>query len=102
MGCQALPEGIELALNSMPVSEKSSFVIPSTLLRLQSSTETWQAVPGAEGHETMQVFMELVAMEEVRDMTGDGKVSLSRSSKLRKKSLSRTELLSVPQPTELH
>lgn len=74
MGNQQLPEGIELALNSMPVGEKASFVLPAKLLQLAGTSEPWQDVPGAEGHELVQVIIELDAMQEVRDMTGDGKV----------------------------
>lgn len=74
MGCDVLPNGLELALNSMPVGERASFIVPSALLHLEGCQEMWKAVPGAEGHEIVQVFLELVAMEEIRDMTGDGKV----------------------------
>lgn len=77
MGGGMLPEGIELALNSMPVGEKASFVLPAKLMQLAGSSKLWQDVPpGAEQHELLHVTMELDAMEEVRDMTGDGKVSM--------------------------
>lgn len=74
MGAGTLPEGLECALNSMPVGEAARFVVPVELLAGEGGHGPWAEVPGTAGHATVLLTVELMAVEEIRDMTGDGRV----------------------------
>lgn len=76
MGAETLPEGVEHALNSMPVGQVARFVIPVEMMQVPGASGPWGAVGGSQGHTTMHVLLDLQAVEEVRDMTGDGRVWL--------------------------
>lgn len=73
MGAGTLPAGLESALNSMPEGETAAFVMPVELLALPDG-RPWAEVAGTAGHATMLLTVDLYRVEEIRDMTGDGRV----------------------------
>lgn len=74
MGAGTMPEGLESAINSMPEGEVARFVIPKAMLVVKETGQPWAEVTGTTGHATVHVLLDLVKVEEVRDMTGDGRV----------------------------
>jgi hypothetical protein len=80
MGGGAMPPGVELALNSMAVTEVARYTMPASMLQVNGKLEPWCGSSTVKHSHIMHVLLELSDTVEVRDMTGDGKVRSRRLS----------------------